>query len=152
MRRSDREITDPAILNELIARAQVCRVAMSVANQPYIVPVSYGMLDGRLYFHSAPEGQKIDMLESNSNVCFEMEDVSSVTKKGNQPCNWSVRYASVIGFGQASFVSDPIEKRAALNAIVEHYGGAAYPYSEDAVAALCIVRIDIESMTGKANQ
>ncbi|MDY0040262.1 MAG: pyridoxamine 5'-phosphate oxidase family protein, partial [Desulforhabdus sp.] len=105
MRRKDKQIDDPTELEAVIRNAIVCRIGFSGNDVPYIVPVNFGYRENRLYFHSAPEGRKIDILRQNNQVCFEMEtDVEVV--RADSPCNWSTKYRSVIGHGKATFVED----------------------------------------------
>ena len=72
MRRKDREIEDRAELESIIGAAMVCRLAMSEDDRPYIVPLCFGYKDGNLYFHSAEEGKKLEILRVNSSICFEI--------------------------------------------------------------------------------
>lgn len=63
MRRKEKEITESKILHEIVESAQVCRLGLSDGNAPYIVPLSFGYRDGVLYFHSAAESKKIDIIK-----------------------------------------------------------------------------------------
>lgn len=60
-----------------------------------------------------------------------------------------MRYRSVIGFGRTSFVEDLDEKRRALDAIVAHYEEGSFAYPEATVQSMVVIRVKIESMTGK---
>jgi nitroimidazol reductase NimA-like FMN-containing flavoprotein (pyridoxamine 5'-phosphate oxidase superfamily) len=144
----DKEIKDQKEIEAIIQKATVCRVGLSENNVPYVVPVNFGYEDNCLYFHSAPEGKKIETIKKNSNVCFEM-DVDQEVVRAETPCNWGVKYRSVIGFGKALLVDDLEEKRRALNIIVEHYSDDSYEYPENDVRKVAIIRIEIHSMTGK---
>jgi nitroimidazol reductase NimA-like FMN-containing flavoprotein (pyridoxamine 5'-phosphate oxidase superfamily) len=148
MRRKDKEIKDQKEIEAIIEKATVCRVAFSENDVPYIVPVNFGHEDDRLYFHSAPEGRKTEIIKKNNRVCFEM-DVDQEVVKSATPCDWEMNYRSVIGFGKAFLVDDLEEKRRALNIIVDHYSGNPYEYPENALRDVAIVKIEIESMTGK---
>jgi nitroimidazol reductase NimA-like FMN-containing flavoprotein (pyridoxamine 5'-phosphate oxidase superfamily) len=148
MRREDKEIRDKDEIESIVQRAIVCRVAFSKNDVPYIVPVNFGYKDDSLYFHSAPEGKKIDTIRQNDNVCFEM-DIDQEVVRAETPCNWAMKYRSVIGFGKAFLVRDVEEKRKALNAIVEHYSGKPSDYPESAISNVAIIKVEIESMTGK---
>ncbi|MCK5248205.1 pyridoxamine 5'-phosphate oxidase family protein, partial [Candidatus Bipolaricaulota bacterium] len=53
MRRQDREIAGTERLWGILRSAEVCRVAFCAENWPYIVPMNFGCLDGKLYFHCA---------------------------------------------------------------------------------------------------
>ena len=95
---------------------------------------------------------KIDIIKQNNNVCFEVDINHEITDTGI-PCDWSTRYSSVIGFGKALLVKDPIEKKLALNVIVNHYSPKAkFKYSEEALNKVGIIKIEIISMTGKKSE
>nr|MDO8080938.1 pyridoxamine 5'-phosphate oxidase family protein [Candidatus Freyarchaeota archaeon] len=148
MRRKDKEIKDRKVMESIINKAIVCRIALSDNNTPYIVPVSFGFRNDCLYIHSARVGKKIDIIRKNNRVCFEFDtDVELV--KSEKACNWSVNYYSVIGFGKAYLLDDFEEKRGALDIIMEHYSDDSYEYSEELVNNLIIIKIVIESLAGK---
>ncbi|NIN98156.1 MAG: pyridoxamine 5'-phosphate oxidase family protein, partial [Anaerolineae bacterium] len=144
----DREIEDRVAVESILREATVCRVALSVNDIPYVVPLNFGYEDGCLYFHSAPEGKKIEMIRHNSNVCFEV-DIGHELVEAEKACDWTVRYRSVIGFGKAFLAEDPEEKRRALDIIVGHYSDTSYEYSNAALSRVAIIKVEIESMTGK---
>jgi len=148
MRREDKEIRDKDEIESIVQRAIVCRVAFSENDVPYIVPVNFGIEDDCLYFHSAPEGKKIEIIKQNNNVCFEL-DIDHEVVRAETPCNWAMKYRSVIGFGKAFLVRDVEEKRKALNTIVEHYSGKPSDYPESAISNVAIIKVEIESMTGR---
>jgi len=148
VRRADREVTDESELASILERATVCRLGMCADDVPYVVPLNFGHVDGRLYFHSATEGKKLDILRRNKKVCFEV-DVDTEVVPAQSPCGWGMRYASVIGFGTASIVEDPEGKRSALDIIMAHYGGQGADYPEPMLRKVTIIRVDIENMTGK---
>jgi nitroimidazol reductase NimA-like FMN-containing flavoprotein (pyridoxamine 5'-phosphate oxidase superfamily) len=148
MRRKDKEITDKKVLEEIIAKATICRIGLSVDGKPYVFPVNYGYDGESLYFHSAQQGQKIEMIKKNPCVCFQMDtDVEIVP--ATKACDWSIKYRSVIGYGKAEFLLRLPEKRNALSAIMSHYSGRDYVFSEESLASVCIVRIHIEKLSGK---
>ena len=148
MRRKDKEITDIALVEDVIRNSLVCRLGMSRNDQPYIVPLCFAYSNNTLYFHSAGEGRKLDVLQQNPNVCVEF-DIDQKVVQGDKPCKWSMQYRSVIGFGKASFVEDLEEKRKGLDAIMEHYAGRPFEYPESAIEKTLIMKVEIESMTGK---
>jgi hypothetical protein len=151
MIRTEREITDPEEIREIIAGANVCRLGMCEGERPYVVPVCFGVDGERLYFHCALEGTKLGILRQNPNVCAEFEDVKTELVPSDTPCKTSINYRSVIAFGKAVFVEDPVEIRHGLDTIVRQYGGNPTQYSDGALARTLIIRIDIESITGRKN-
>ena len=148
MRRKDREITDRAEIDAVLGEATVCRIGLVDGGVPYVIPVSYGYEDGSVYFHSAPEGKKITLLEKNPRCCFEV-DICDGIIRGERPCSWGMRYRSVIGYGMAEILKGPEEKRQGLNCIVNHYGGGTFEFSEQDLGPVTVIRIAVESMTGK---
>lgn len=148
MRKADREIEDREAIEAILERATVCRLGLCRDGVPYVVPLSFGYEDNVLYFHSAPEGRKIDTIRENPHVCFEV-DIDQELVPGDVPCAWTVRYRSVIGWGKARLVESAEEKRAALDVILDHYAQGPREYGEEAVEKVAVLEVEIESMTGK---
>ncbi|WAC05100.1 MAG: pyridoxamine 5'-phosphate oxidase family protein [Methanoregula sp.] len=148
MRRKEREITDKAEVESILSGALVCRIGLADGGEPYVVPVCFGYGDGTMYLHSAHEGKKIDMLKKNPRCCFEV-DTCEGTIPSKRPCNWEMRYRSVIGFGNATIVEDVEEKKKGMNCILRHYSGTTYDFSDEEIKSVCVVRVDISEMTGK---
>ncbi|HNU36204.1 MAG TPA: pyridoxamine 5'-phosphate oxidase family protein, partial [Methanomassiliicoccales archaeon] len=73
MRKAEREIKDQGELEDVIRRAEVCRLAMVDDGEPYIVPMNFGFRKGTFYFHCAKEGRKLEVLRKAPRVCFELE-------------------------------------------------------------------------------
>jgi nitroimidazol reductase NimA-like FMN-containing flavoprotein (pyridoxamine 5'-phosphate oxidase superfamily) len=153
MRRTKQEITDPTIIQTVLQKSRICRLGMSLGDQAYVVPVSFGYADGKIFVHGAGAGRKVDTLRNNPKICFEMEleERSELLKKGEQPCQWGYQYLSIIGFGAARFMETIPEKRAGLDAIVAHYGGKAGAFPDESVQDLVVIEIQIESLTCKRN-
>ncbi len=60
-----------------------------------------------------------------------------------------MKYRSVVGSGRAVFIEDPVEKITALNIITEHYLSDVHEYQKNSVDNLTIIKVEIESITGK---
>jgi nitroimidazol reductase NimA-like FMN-containing flavoprotein (pyridoxamine 5'-phosphate oxidase superfamily) len=60
-----------------------------------------------------------------------------------------MKYRSVIGYGKASFVTDENLKRKAFDIIMKQYTDGAFLYEEASLTSTVIIKVDIESMTGK---
>ena len=148
MRRKDKEITEKSEIESIIRNALVCRLGLTDNGTPYIVPLCFGYKDNRLYFHSAKVGRKIEILKRNSEVCFEFDDNVEV-QAAKAACDWGMKYRSVIGYGRASFVEDPEEKRNALDVIMAQYADGAFEYSEKEFRKALVIKVEIESITGK---
>jgi nitroimidazol reductase NimA-like FMN-containing flavoprotein (pyridoxamine 5'-phosphate oxidase superfamily) len=152
MRKANREIKDKTAIRAIMEEALVCRIALSDDGAPYVVPMNFGLGENCLYLHCATEGRKLDILRRNDRVCFEMDLLREI-RQGQESCGWGARYESVIGFGRAVFVDKPAEKRAALDRIMEHYGATvSFSHPDETLARTAVIRIDIESVTGKRRE
>jgi nitroimidazol reductase NimA-like FMN-containing flavoprotein (pyridoxamine 5'-phosphate oxidase superfamily) len=152
MRRTDKEITDRRMIDAIMREAVVCRVAFCDDGIPYIVPMNFGFDKDAIYFHSAPEGRKINIIRKYNKVCFEV-DARTELVPGDKPCTWSMRYFSVIGFGEISILTNLQDKRQGLNVIMGKYEGRAdYPFTASELKDMVILKLRIESMTGKKSK
>jgi uncharacterized protein len=149
MRRKEKEITDLAEIESVIKKSFVCRLAMCDGEQPYVVPLCFGYEDNVLYFHSAGAGRKIDVLKKNNRVCFEFDVDAAVAEKGQDRCDWGMKFQSVIGFGQAVILEDETSKRKALNIIMGQYDDGPFQYADAKLKKTMVFKIDIQEMTGK---
>jgi nitroimidazol reductase NimA-like FMN-containing flavoprotein (pyridoxamine 5'-phosphate oxidase superfamily) len=153
MRRAEKEIHDERLINEILTRAKLCHLSFHDEPYPYAITVNYGVKDGYLYFHSAPEGKKIDLLLRNPHICFQvMTDVRMTT--GNDPCSdWTMKYKSITGFGKAEILTEITEKIAGLNILMAHYSSKGpFTFSEKNLAGTAVIKIRIDSLTAKASE
>ncbi|MGD2097392.1 MAG: pyridoxamine 5'-phosphate oxidase family protein [Desulfobacterales bacterium] len=148
MRRNEKEITDQGEIDAIIRNSQVCRLGLVDEGVAYIVPLCFGYQDNSLYFHSATEGRKIEILKRNNAVCFEFEGDAHVTS-GKNGCAWGMQYRSVIGYGTAGLIEDSEKKRRALDIIMAQYADGAFEYADKALDKTLIIKVDISHMTGK---
>ena len=153
MRRKDREITDLAEIEKMIARSEVCRIAMTDGHMPYVVPLNFGYAekDGMftIYFHCAREGKKLEILAKNPAVCFEIDGAHALIA-GEEACDYGYRFESVIGFGKAKVLKTNEEKVFGLRKIMKQYTGKTDDtFSENALAAVCVVKVQLDELTGK---
>jgi nitroimidazol reductase NimA-like FMN-containing flavoprotein (pyridoxamine 5'-phosphate oxidase superfamily) len=121
-------------------------------NQPYITPLNFVFTNGRIYFHCGFEGQKIDNINSNPRVCFE---VSRHGKLYAAPLakNFSMRYWSILVFGKAAQVNDEKRKLFVMNKLMKKYA-PGYEYAPLSLADMktCnLIEITIYEVTGKVS-
>jgi len=149
MRKAKQEISDRSVLEEILGKAIICRMAMMDGGKPYILPFNYGYREGCLYIHSAPEGKKIHLLEQNPEVCFEVEDSMEINK-GEKACDWSTRYRSVVGYGRVEILSDQKSKQHGLEVIMAQHGAPELiEFNPGNMKRMVILKLTIRSMTGK---
>ena len=149
MRRTEKEIKDRKKIDSILEKTTCCRIGLVDGSNPYIIPVSFAVKNNHLYFHSAKEGRKIDILRKNNSVCFEM-DIEGDIVKGQQACFWGMKYVSIIGFGQAFFIEDNTAKKKALDILMEKYAGkSGFSYADDELDKITIIDVKIDTISGK---
>lgn len=113
---------------------------------PYAVPLSYVWQDGKLYFHCAAAGHKLDAIRTDDRASFCVIDQDRVI-----PEEYTTYYRSVIVFGRTRVLDDPAEKRRAIETLAEKYSPGMEPASEidSSWENLCMVELAAERVTGK---
>ena len=112
----------------------------------YAVPVNYVLSGRSAYLHSASRGHKIDSLLRNPKCSMCVVDKDDVI-----PEEFTSYFRSVIVFGKAHLVESAEERREALRLLCGKYSPGIDPEREIGkfLKTVCVVRIDIELMTGK---
>jgi nitroimidazol reductase NimA-like FMN-containing flavoprotein (pyridoxamine 5'-phosphate oxidase superfamily) len=146
LRRKDKEVTEPEEIERIIREGRTCHLAMVDDGEPYVVPVTFGY-DGRaLYFHSALEGRKVEILKRNPRVCFSIVAAAQVVE---QPPDCTTKYRSVAGYGRATLLTDAEEKIAGIKVLMRHSLGREVDFPVKGMARTLVFRIDIEELKGK---
>ncbi len=152
MRRKEREIKDSKEIDEIIEQADVCRIALSDNNIPYIVTMNFGYRKGKepaLFLHSAVKGKKIEIIKRNNIACFQMS-IDHKLVDTHVRCNCGMQYKSVVGMGRIFFVTEKEDKIEALNILMKHHHGHDQHQFKDAyVNETTMLRLDIDEISGK---
>ena len=150
MRRKDKEITDQKLIHDILEKAEICRLGLVENAEAYIVPVNFAYYKGAIFIHSAMQGRKIEILKKNNRVAFEVEAHTSI-ETGLLPCEWSAKYRSVMGRGTVELEVNTEQKKQALDLIMKKYGWGSndLSYDEALLSRVCILKLHIESTTGK---
>jgi len=138
-------------INTLLAEAQVGHLAtLSDNGFPYVTPVHFVYSGGTIYIHGLRKGQKIENIQRNSKVCFEVVSQGKFLL-ADEPCDVNTEYKSVIIHGEASLLSETDKKIEALAAIVGKYvpnlAGKEFP--SNMLAATGVIKIEVKECTGK---
>ena len=117
---------------------------------PYAVPISYVYDNGKVYFHSAKSGHKIDAIQKAAKASFCVIDEDLVV-----PEEYTTYFRSVIAFGRIQIIENDSEKRAAIEKLAIKYAPEDTAASrDDAISRewkpLCMLEMTIDHVTGKA--
>ena len=148
MRRKEKAIIGLDEIEKVIKKVISCRIGLVDDGEPYIVPVCFGYERNALYFHGALEGRKVELIEKDSRICFQM-DADVETVKAGDPCNWAIDYRSVIGVGRAHILHSDEEKCYGLRVIMKQYAEGEFSFPKARLDKTLVIKIDIESLTGK---
>ncbi len=138
---------------ETIAMLQSCSSGVLAVqgddDYPYAVPLSFAFEDGRLFFHSAMAGHKIDAISRNEKVSFCVIAADDVVQS-----TFTTHFRSAIVFGRARILTEDGEKRHALESLVRKYSPDYLEAADSEIERdwnrVCAIELAIEYMTGKA--
>ena len=162
MRRHDKAGTDPAaIAKTLDTVAWGVLGLVTVAGAPLLVPLNFVRQGDRLYFHSAPAGEKIDTLQTRPDATFLVVDalaqIPSHAFGSERACGATQYYQSVLLYGRVATLTDPDRKAAALDALMRKLqpeGGfrtitAADPMYQASVQGVTILEMTVDRVSAK---
>jgi nitroimidazol reductase NimA-like FMN-containing flavoprotein (pyridoxamine 5'-phosphate oxidase superfamily) len=136
MRRTDREITDAAQIDQLLSAARYATIALADGDEPYVVTLScgYDALKRRLCFHVAPKGRKLDIIERNPKACATV--IADLGYKFGQCAH---PFESVVMTGTMRVLDDPADVRAGMRTLIGQLES-----QEDAEAIFARNKIDTD--------
>ena len=153
MRRKDREITDKKVIFEFINNEQILRIAFCDESDIYIVPVNYGYIYDEqytFYFHGAKAGRKYELAKGNPVVGFEIDGNYSLVE-GEEACDFSATFQSVVGTGDLSLVDDSKEKVKGLNTIMKQTTSKSeWNYSDKMLEEVAVFKLNVNKLSCKA--
>jgi nitroimidazol reductase NimA-like FMN-containing flavoprotein (pyridoxamine 5'-phosphate oxidase superfamily) len=148
MRRKRQQLTQEESIAILQKATAGTLALLGDDDYPYAVPISYVYYEGKLYFHSALNGHKVDAIRKYDKASFcviEQDDV--------QPEKYTTFFRSVIAFGRIHIVEDEKEKLEIVRMLGNRYNpnqdDALQKEIESGLSRLLAIRFDIEHLTGK---
>ena len=149
MRRKRQQLKETECIEILKRNTSGVLAVSGDSGYPYAVPLSYVYDEHTLYFHCAKSGHKLDAIKDCDKVSFCVVDQDLVV-----PQKYTTYYRSVIVFGRASIIDQEDEIRSAIEKLaIKYYSDDSKDnrdsFIEKEYKALCMVKIQIEHMTGK---
>jgi nitroimidazol reductase NimA-like FMN-containing flavoprotein (pyridoxamine 5'-phosphate oxidase superfamily) len=117
MRRSEREITERTVHEEILRKGKFATLALCRNDEPYVVTLSYGYENASqsLYFHCAMDGLKTEFVMENPNVCATIiQDHGYIQNE----CRHA--YRSVVIRGKVEILKKEDDKRKAIDVMLNH--------------------------------
>ncbi len=143
-----REVTDKQHIESIFKLSYICRVAFNNQPAPYIIPLNYGYHNNKLYLHTANLGLKLDLIKKNNYVGFEIENKLEMVRTTS---GTTMKYQSIVGQGIIRILEAKEDKQAALKYLIEHHGGEFREHSNQSLANVTMLEIEIIKLSAKAN-
>ena len=151
MRRKDREVVNPQELKHILDVCKICRIAYQDDEGLTIVPLNFGYVYDEqltLYFHSAKAGRKFDAFQTPQSVAFEMDGAHRLIE-GEEACDFSYSFVSIIGNGIIFNVEDSDEKIKALQCLMHHETKRDFEIRPEMTQQVAIFKLNVSQLTGK---
>jgi len=150
MRRQDRAISEKEAVDLLNPAEYGVLSTVNENGEPYGVPLNFCVIEDCIYFHCAPEGQKIDNILRNRSVSFCVVGNTEVL-----PGKFSTKFASTIVSGEAEEVF-ALDKQRALEGLLKKYSADFFDKGKKYIAEVNektrVFKITIKELTGKARK
>ncbi|MEU6119358.1 pyridoxamine 5'-phosphate oxidase family protein [Streptomyces sp. NPDC047117] len=154
-RSADRAAYDHDTVHSILDAGYVCHLGFVRDGAPVVLPTLYGRVGDRLYLHGSTGSRPLRMAggtDPGLAVCVTVTHVDGLVL-ARSAFHHSINYRSVVVHGTAHQVTDPEEKTAALDALVDHVlpGRAAdsRPGNTRELAATAVIRLDLTEVSAK---
>lgn len=146
------KISDLAEMEEIIRSCKVCLAGINDPDgSPYLFPMNFAYIDGRIILHSAPEGTHLSLIASDNRITISFcTDGNLVYQHKNVACSYRMDSKSVVCRGKVRFIEDINEKENLLNIFMSHYTEGHFKYSLPALKNVKLWIVDIEQMQARA--
>ncbi len=154
------EITDKAVIYDVLDNAEYGTLALSIDDTPYAVPVNFVRIDNALYFHGALKNKKMQIIAQNPTVSFSVVENyalidSDFSSTNGLACPATQFFKSVSIDGVASVVEGRDEKTKVFEALMQKLQpkGGYKPFSDNAydtpIKTTAVVKIAIQEISCK---
>jgi nitroimidazol reductase NimA-like FMN-containing flavoprotein (pyridoxamine 5'-phosphate oxidase superfamily) len=152
VREAERAAYDRETVYQILDEGFLCHVGFAVDGQPFVIPTSYGRVDGNLYIHGSAASRMLRQMKDGVPVCVTVTLLDGLVL-ARSIFNHSMNYRSVVILGKATLVDDPKEKIEALYSLSQHilpgrWDDARQP-NERELKATSVLRLPIEEFSAK---
>ncbi|MET9420295.1 pyridoxamine 5'-phosphate oxidase family protein [Streptomyces sp. NPDC006540] len=154
-RSRERASYDRELVHSILDTAYVCHLGFVRDGAPVVLPTLYARVGERLYVHGSTGSRPLRMAgeaDPGLPVCLTVTHVDGLVL-ARSAFHHSLNYRSVVVHGTARQVTDPSEKRTALDALVEHAipgrSTDSRPANAKELAATAVLRLDLAEVSAK---
>ncbi|MBT1093603.1 pyridoxamine 5'-phosphate oxidase family protein [Streptomyces chartreusis] len=154
-RSAERAAYDKELVHAILDEAYVCHLGFVRDGAPVVLPTLFGRVGETLYVHGSTGSRPLRMTgqaDPGLPVCLTVTHVDALIL-ARSAFHHSINYRSVVVHGTAYDVTDPEEKRTALDALVEHVVAGrsrdSRPANKKELAATAVIRLDLNEVSAK---
>ncbi|MCX3288051.1 pyridoxamine 5'-phosphate oxidase family protein [Streptomyces sp. NEAU-H22] len=154
-RSPDRASYDRDLVHSILDEAYVCHLGFVRDGAPVVLPTLYARVGERLYVHGSTGSRPLraaGQADPGLEVCLTVTHVDGLVL-ARSAFHHSINYRSVVVHGVAHDVTDPEEKRQALDALVDHVvpgrSADSRPANKKELAATAVIRLDLDEVSAK---
>jgi nitroimidazol reductase NimA-like FMN-containing flavoprotein (pyridoxamine 5'-phosphate oxidase superfamily) len=152
-RKRERASYDRAVIDAILDEALIAHLGIvDEDGQPFVIPTLHARSGDVVYCHGATASRTLRMLAAGAPVCLTVSLIDGLVL-ARAAMHHSANYRSALLLGRARVVEDEVEKRAALQAVVEHivpgrWGDVRAPTANE-LKATSVLAIPIEEASAK---
>ncbi|MFF4863028.1 pyridoxamine 5'-phosphate oxidase family protein [Streptomyces sp. NPDC001231] len=154
-RSADRASHDRELVHAILDEGYVCHLGFVRDGAPVVLPTLYARVGERLYVHGSTGSRPLRMAgkaDPGLPVCLTVTHVDGLVL-ARSAFHHSINYRSVVVHGTAHQVTDPEEKRLALDALVDHVvpgrSADSRPANTKELAATAVLRLELDEVSAK---
>ncbi|MFE2293119.1 pyridoxamine 5'-phosphate oxidase family protein [Streptomyces sp. NPDC059452] len=155
-RSKERASYDRELVHSILDGAYLCHLGFVRDGAPVVLPTMYGRVGERLYVHGSTGSRPLRNARAAAGpglpVCLTVTHVDALVL-ARSAFHHSLNYRSVVVHGTATAVTDPEERRIALDAIVDQAvpgrSRDARPADAKELAATAVIRLDLDEVSAK---
>lgn len=137
-------------INSIIRECKTCYLAMSVEDQPYVLPMNFALDGDYIILHSAMHGRMWETLQQNPKVCINWTLGEELAWQDIQVgCSYRVKSASVIVEGVAEMVDDYDEKYRCMEKTMAQYSDLEFRFNSPAIRNVGVIRVKISKISAR---
>ena len=147
-----RGVYDRDTVNAILDEALICHVGFVADGQPFVIPTIHTRIDDAVYFHGAAANRMLRSMRDGVEVCVTVTLLDGLVM-ARSAFHHSMNYRSAVILGTATAVTDEVEKRRILDALVEHVcrgrSSEARKANQAELKQTLVLRLPIEEASAK---
>jgi nitroimidazol reductase NimA-like FMN-containing flavoprotein (pyridoxamine 5'-phosphate oxidase superfamily) len=143
---------DRDLVHAVLDEALICHVGFVVDGAPRVIPTIHARSGDMLFLHGSPASAMLRTLKDGVEVCVTVTLLDALVM-ARSAFHHSMNYRSVVVMGRAYAVTEPDEKRAALDTLVDHVAAGrvaeSRPPSDHELRSTLLLALPLDEASAK---